>query len=174
VLGKDLQGTFIRDYGLVAGFDLNTKDDQFASRVRKTVIGPSIAFGVPGFWNAALVYRTTRNHNGIVGVSVNFDPTWGISTAWGIPIPAIGAVFKGFADYIDEKCKNGFGAATKPEILAEAAIMFDVGRFAGKKDTAYIGAGYQYWKNEFGNNASADSTGGANARVPQLLFEVHF
>ena len=57
-----------------------------------------MSFDVPAFWNVALVYRTERNHNGIVGKNVKFDDTWGISTAWGIPIPAISAVFKGFGD----------------------------------------------------------------------------
>jgi hypothetical protein len=83
-------------------------------------------------------------------------------------------VFKGFSSYIGPKGKDGFGADTEAEWLTEAALMFDVGSTFGKKGIFYVGPGYQYWKNKFGNDSSADSTGGCTASVFQLQAEVHF
>jgi hypothetical protein len=168
----------------VLGFDFSSKNDDFGARVRRPLAGLSVSLDVPGFWNVGLLYQHENNHNGIVPLigsppgmtsNVTFKNTWRLETSWEIPFSAgLPAKFKGFANYIAPKGKDGFGADTKAELLTEIAVMFDIGSLAGQKDTFLAGVGYQYWKNKFGNNASLDATGGATAKVPQVLLEAHF
>ena len=160
----------VKNMAITAGFDLNAKDDAFAPRVRKFVIGPTFKFDVPGFFDVSLLYRTEQNHNGIVGTNVNFDPTYGVSLAWGIPLPAINSKFDGFLDYIGPKGKDGFGFDTKAETLARAYLMYDVGHLAGKPGTFYAGVGYEYWNNKFGGNPNNYG----NTSAPMLALEAHF
>lgn len=170
VTGKPMAFGPIKDVALTAGFDLNSKNDAFAPRVRKFVLGPTLKFDVPGFLDLSLLFRGERNHNGIVGKSVKFDNTYGISLAWGIPIKSLGAKFDGFVDHVGKKGKDGFGLETAAETLMRAYIMFDVGRFAGKKDTFYAGVGYEYWRNKFGAAAGP----GNDTDAPMLALEAHF
>jgi nucleoside-specific outer membrane channel protein Tsx len=170
VTGKSLAFGPVKEIALTAGIDLNSKDDAFGPRVRKFVVGPTFKFDVPGFFDVSLLYRTEHNHNGIVGKSVSFDPTYGVSLAWGIPIKAINAKFDGFLDHIGPKGKDGFGFETKAETLARAYLMFDAGKLAGKPDTFYAGIGYEYWNNKFGGNAN--NYGKTSA--PMLALEMHF
>ena len=140
----------IGDVGLTIGFDRNSKNDPVSPRVRKSVIGPSVIFDTPGFFSLSILLRQERNHNGIVGTSVVFDDTWGMSLDWDMPVHLWNASFDGFIDYIAAKGKDGFGADTAPETVARTYLMFDIGHFFGKKRTFYAGAGYEYWKNKFG------------------------
>jgi len=160
----------VKDIAVTIGGDLNSKDDAFGPRVRKFVIGPTFKFDVPGFFDVSLLYRTEKNHNGIVGTSVTFDPTYGVSLAWGIPLKSIHSKFDGFMDYIGPKGKDGFGFNTKAETLARAYLMYDIGSLAGKADTFYVGVGYEYWNNKFGGNPN--NYGKTNA--PMLAAEAHF
>lgn len=160
----------VKDIALTIGGDLNAKDDAFGPRVRKLVIGPTIKFDVPGFFDVSLLYRTEQNHNGIVGASVHFDPTYGISLAWGIPFKAIHSKLDGFLDYIGPKGKDGFGFETKAETLARAYLMYDVGSLAGKAGTFYAGVGYEYWNNKFGGNPNNYG----KTKAPMLAAEAHF
>jgi hypothetical protein len=195
VFGTPLKfGGIIRDIGLTGGFDYNAKDDQFSARVYKWALGPKISFDVPGFFDMAVVWRSEHNHNwyatgpgfGTAGCTpvetvycnpnVKFRDTAALESAWLIPFP-IGSVpmkFQGFLDYIGAKGTNGTGGGTAPELLLEAALMVDVGSFAGHKDTVFAGIGYQYWHNKFGNISADDTTGGSTAHVPQFEFEWHF
>lgn len=170
VTGKSLAFGPVKEVALTIGGDLNSKNDAFAPRVRKFVIGPTLKFDVPGFFDVSLLYRTEKNHNGIVGRSVTFDDTYGVSLAWGIPIKAINAKFDGFLDHVGPKGKDGFGFETKAETLARAYLMFDVGKLAGKDGTFYAGIGYEYWNNKFGGNTN--NFGKTSA--PMLALEAHF
>ncbi|MEJ2688222.1 MAG: hypothetical protein P8124_13785 [Gammaproteobacteria bacterium] len=169
VSGHKLAFGPVKDVGITFGFDMNSKDTAFAPRVRKFVIGPTLSFDVPGFFDVSLLYRTESNHNGIVGKTVVFDPTYGVSLSWGIPFNSIHAKFTGFLDYIGKKGKNGFGAQTGAETLMRAYLMYDVGALAGKKQTFYAGVGYEYWHNKFGV-----ATGpGNDTTAPMLAVEWH-
>lgn len=169
--GKTLKLGPIRDIGITAGFDLNTKNDAFGPRKCKLAIGPTLSFDVPGFLNISLLYQTESNRNGIVGTNVHFDDTYDVNLAWGIPFSfGLPAKFKGFADYIGPKGRDGFGADTKAETLIETALMFDVGSVVGTEGVFSTGIGYQYWHNKFGNAPGV----GTQASVPQLEMEVHF
>ena len=171
VSGHPIKFRPVRDVGITAGFDLNTKNDAFGSRKFKFAVGPTLQFDVPGFFNASLLYQTEHNRNGIVGKNVAFDGTYDLNLAWGIPFSlGLPAKFKGFADYIGAKGIDGFGNKTKQETLIETALMWDAGSIAGKKDTFYAGIGYQYWHNKFGNAPGV----GTQASVPQFKLEAHF
>lgn len=170
VSGKSLAFGVVKDIAVTAGFDLNSKDDAFGPRVRKFVLGPTFKFDVPGFFDMSLLYRTEHNHNGIVGKSVSFKPTYGVSLAWGIPLKSINAKFDGFLDYVGPKGKDGFGFDTKAETLARAYLMYDVGHLAGKPGTFYAGIGYEYWNNKFGGN----SKNYGKTSAPMLALEAHF
>ncbi len=171
VTGRSLQYAALRDVGITAGFDLNTKNDAFGSRKQKFAVGPTLQFEVPGFLNISLLYQIENNRNGIVGKDVHFDDTYDLNLSWGIPFKlGLPAKFKGFADYIGPKGQDGFGNTTHPELLIEMAQMFDLGSLAGKSDIFFAGVGFQYWHNKFGNAPGV----GTQAAVPQLEFEVHF
>ncbi len=174
VFKKDLQWKFIRDIGLTGGFDLNTKNDQFASKVQELYFGPTIELDVPGFLNISFLVSKENNHNGFAGRDVYFDPTYCISLSWGIPV--YGPVsFKGFANFVGSKGKDGFGAETAPETLIEAAIMVDpFFKKESMKGRLFVGVGYQYWNNKFGNDNTHDASGGSKASLPQLQVEFHF
>lgn len=171
VSGNKVAFSAVKDVAITAGFDLNSKDDQFASRVRKFVMGPTLKFDVPGFLDVSLLLRTEQNHNGIVGKSVTFDTTYGVSVAWGIPLTSINSKFDGFIDYIGPKGKDGFGFETLPETLARAFVMYDLGSMGGKPGTFYGGIGYEYWKNKFGGNNLANN---GDTSAPMLSLEAHF
>jgi hypothetical protein len=195
VASKPVAFGFVRDVGLTAGFNWSAKDDLFSSRVWEQVIGPKLSFAVPGFWDLALVYRQEENHNffatsassnggstygqgfcsGTCNPDVHFASTYELETAWGIPFAVgIPTVFKGFLNYTGAKGKDGTGNQTQPETLLETAWMFDIGAPMGRAGAWYIGPGYQYWNNKFGNDSSKDKTGGSTANVVEADLEVHF
>ncbi|GAB3625909.1 outer envelope protein [Pandoraea terrae] len=165
----------VRDFGLTAGIDLQSKNDAFgsgsrSSLPRKFVAGPTVKFDVPGYLDFSVLFRTENNNNSIVGKNVTFQNSYGLELLWGIPFHlGVPAKFKGFADLIGPKGKDGFGVQTKQEFMLETALMFDVGSLYGKKDSLYVGVGYQYWHNKFGVPPGV----GTKASVVQLNLEYH-
>ena len=172
--GKKIKWGAFRDIGLTGGFDLSTKNDAFASEVREFFIGPTFELDVPGFLNVSILLDKENNHNGIIGQNVYFDPTYCVSLSWGIPVGKRGSVFKGFANFIGSKGRDGFGNQTAPETLVEAALMFPFSRKEPLKSRLFAGIGYQYWNNKFGNDASLPANAGCRTSLPQLLAEFHF
>lgn len=177
ISGQNFTWGPVRDWSLSGGVDLNTKNTDFAPAKRMLVIGPTINFDVPGFWDFSVMYRSEKNHNGLPFAEehdVRFDDTYYLETAWGIPFQ-LGSVplkFKGFANFIPPKGKDGFGNDTVSETLVHAALLVDVGQIAfGKKDTFFAGVGYEYWKNKYGSSSS--DTAGTEANTPFLNLEWH-
>ncbi|TIC87127.1 hypothetical protein [Crenobacter intestini] len=176
IYGSDWKLGPIKDLALTAGFNAGSKNTQFAPRPRVLVIGPTIKFDVPGFLDVSLLYRDETNHNGIPSAkerNVHFDSTWNLNVSWGIPfhIGAASMLFKGFADYIGEKGRDGFGQSTKPETLVRTALLLDVGQLvAGHKNTVFMGPGYEYWHNKFGNPPGK----GTKTSAPSINAEWHF
>lgn len=162
----------ISDFAWTTRIDLNSKDDAFASRVQKLILGPTIKFG--GSWGWAdldfLSYKE-KNHNGIVGKAVDFDLTWRIGGAWGVgfnagPVPL---KFNGWATYTGAKGKDGFGTETKAETWINAFLMVDAGKLmGGSKDTFLAGVGYEYVKSKFGSSGT-----GSKTSQPLLKLEWH-
>ncbi|MCQ9617251.1 hypothetical protein L1889_11585 [Paenalcaligenes niemegkensis] len=185
VLDKDLSFGPVKDIGLTAGFDLNTKNNTFASRKRLLVVGPTLRFDVPkGFVDLSLLYGKEWNHCGLGAPAceksrITFDSQFIASLAWGIPFDA-GAVplkFQGFANWVGPKGKDYVGVKTKAEILVRTSLMADVGKLAfDKKDTLWVGVGYEFWNNKFGNRYYGDGTkkAGIRTNAPTLQVEWHF
>lgn len=164
---KNGYGPF-KDLSLTLRFDMSSKNTQFAPRVRK--IRPGISASLPvsaGFWDVGVQVYHESNHNGIVGTDVTFKTTWALASAWSVPLGP--GDFGGFLDVIGPKGKDGFGADTKTETLLQVHYMLPVGKTGLK-----AGVGYEYWNNKFGNEASADPTGGSKQSAPMVMAEYHF
>lgn len=178
-LGKISGSSFafgpVRDVAISTGFDLSAKNTDFAARVRKFTFGPTLKFGVFDGWaDLNLLYYKETNHNGIVGKDVDFDPTWRVSGAWGIPFAAgsLPLSVNGFFSYTGAKGKDGFGNETKAETLLDIFLMADLGALADKKGTFLAGIGYEYWQNKFGNDH--EKLVGSTANTPMIKAEFHF
>ena len=177
--GRDLGFGPVRDISLTAGFDFNSKDNAFASKKRFLVFGPTLNFKTSsGFFDLGLWACHEQNQNGIVGKSVDYKTTYLLSAAWGIPfaLGAVGAEFKGFANYEGAKGKDGFGVETVPETLSNVSLLFDLSPAFGSKGKVWVGAGYEYWNNKFGGPNSSAPAPNTNRRVtaPMLQVQVHF
>jgi hypothetical protein len=182
VLKANLGNSVFNDVGITGGFDFNAKSGGIDPTVQKWLLGPSLAMKVPaGFWNVGIMWYHEHNHNsfgnafGNVGsTSYTFKNTYQLTTSWLIPlpIPEVSVAFKGFSNFTGTKGNDYNGNPSRPEWLTELALMFDVGKYAGKKDTFYVGPGYQYWNNKFGTDHTRFS--GANANVWQIEAEAHF
>lgn len=180
VTGTPLAFGVIRDVGLTAGFDLNTKDNAAAARKQVIVVGPTLKFDVPGFLDVGLWYYRERNHCGIppclepgARSEVTFDPTYLINATWGIPFE-VGSVplkFQGFVNFVGSKGKDYTGHDTAKETLLRTSLMVDVGQvLASHKGTVYVGVGYEYWHNKYGNQPGV----GTQVNAPQFQVEWHF
>ena len=156
--GHHFGGGIVRDIGLTGGFNYNSKQDNFTSRVQQWQFGPQVSFNVPGFATLSAEYRTETNHsafclpNFATGCTVHFQPTLFIEGAYGIFFKAgLPAEFQGFFGYNTYKGIDGSGNPTAPEFLSESAVLWDIGSVTGKKGKVWVGAGYQFWHNKFGS-----------------------
>lgn len=186
VFKTDLGFGPVRDLSITAGGDYNAKDTNFGSKKRFLVLGPTLNFKVKnGFFDLGLWACHEQNYNGITGRSVDFKTTYILSSAWGVPVTMgpVSAEFKGYANYVGPKGKDGNGVETVAETLADVNFLFDVSGLIGRKPKAIcLGPGFQYWNNKFGG---ANYT--ASASIPfdnfknnvkvtalQLVLQVHF
>ncbi len=161
VFKKSLAFGPVRGMSLTAGLEYETKNTTFAPATLKLVVGPTLNFKVPGYAKLGVLYYQERNHNAFGGysadygggINVKYDPTYFITTAWGIPL-ALGPVntlFSGFGNYTGAKGKDGSAIESKPETLIRAYWMVDVGSLlGGRKGVWQIGPGWEYWNNKFG------------------------
>ncbi|WP_104204729.1 outer membrane protein OmpK [Billgrantia saliphila] len=167
----------VKDVGLTGGFDLNTKNTEFAPRKRMLVVGPTLKFDLPkGFLDLSLFYAHEWNHCGAGFCEVNeieFAPYYQINLAWGLPLElgALPLKFQGFYNFNHEKGDDYQGNATESEQLLRTALMLDVGRLAwGEENQLWAGIGYEYWRNKFGNHDKP----GVDTDAPTLQVEWHF
>jgi nucleoside-specific outer membrane channel protein Tsx len=169
--GRSLSAGVVRDVALTVGGDWGSKDDAFASRTRKLRLGPTLNLAVPGFLDLGVYWQKEWNHNGIVGREVSFSPAPVLGAAWGLKFGsgAMPLEFKGFFDYSGAKGRDGFGNATRDELLLRAALMADVGIRLGRSNVLWLGAGYEHWNNKFGNRPGV----GTRASTPMLMVELH-
>lgn len=175
IFGKPIDFGVIRDFGLTGGYEFGTKNDAYAQRARMLVLGATVEFAMPrGFWNLTAGVRTESNHNGIVGVDVDYDTAWHIESSWLYPfrVGPVPLIFRGFATSTGPKGRDGFGVKTTTEYLARASLLADVGSFAGHPRTFYAGVGYEYWKNMFGT--PSDEAENTKTSTPMLQIEAHF
>jgi nucleoside-specific outer membrane channel protein Tsx len=158
----------VSDIGLETGFDFNSKNTAFAPKTTKLYAGPQLSFDVTnGYFNLAFMYIKEHNNNSdinsyydpvhyqvyLTGRSVDFNGTYRIAAA-GSKTFAMGPVestFKGWVNYTGPKGKDGFGNFTVAETQGELSWMFDLGKLWGHKGAVYIGPGFAYWNNKFGD-----------------------
>jgi hypothetical protein len=177
VNGKPLNYGILKDISLMIGTDLNAKNNAFACSKEAVYAGPvlnlTIPTPTPGFLDASVRFYKEWNHNGITSRSVEFDPTYMLSLAWGIPLntPVVPLNFKGFANLIGEKGKDGFDSKTKVEILMRSYLMADIGAPMGKANFAWLGVGLEYWNNKFGSANAANTN--EPTICPMINFELH-
>jgi nucleoside-specific outer membrane channel protein Tsx len=180
VTGKSYAFGPVKNVGVTAGFDFNTKNDFYASKKRMLVAGPTLMMDVKqGFFDISILalnesnnpnvasrnsYSTGRYHYGN-HIDLNF--------VWSVPTGINNLGFEGWADYIGYKgtMENGIGSSKETHIYS--ALMYDVSAPVGAaKNTFKLGAGYEYWKNKFGNDGS--TVAGATAKTPFVKAEYHF
>jgi len=181
ISGKDLKWGWIRGFGLTFGGDVNAKNDAgYNSKKRMFVIGPTVMWDVPGFFNMSLLILNESNapYNTFTNTSTpryTYKTHPMLTGAWGIPIGSLPLAYEGFFNIIAPKGNDEFNTPTKTEINFDSQIMLDVGALAGgPKGTFKIGLEYQYWKNKFGNNAGGAAGPGAIAKTPMIRAEYHF
>ncbi|WP_375739448.1 hypothetical protein [Pseudomonas boanensis] len=153
----------VKDMALTAGFDYNTKNSEFAPNKRMLVLGPTVKFALPkGFFDVSLYYAREWNHCGldVCGrpgnhTEILFDPYYQLNMTWGIPFDVNGASmkFQGFYNLNGKKGEDYQNVETAREQLMRTSLMLDVGQMLGAgKNVFWIGPGYEYWRNKFGNH----------------------
>jgi len=168
--GSQASYGFAKDLSILTRVDLSTKNHAFASAVRKFRLGLSASLPVSaGFWDAGVNLYSERHHNGIVGRNISMKTVPELATAWGLPVPLLGATFSGYASLIPPRGKDGFGIETKTELHTQLNLLWDIG---GPKSGWKAGVAYEYWRNKFGVDSEKDP--GAKASTPMLIAEYHF
>ena len=152
----------VKDVALTLGLDWNTKNNAFQSRKRMILIGPTLKFALPaGFLDLSLFYAREWNHCGLDSCRqpgnhsrMAFDPFYQLNLTWGIPF-ALGSLpmkFQGFYSYSGEKGDDYRRNPTADEQLMRTSLMLDAGAvLGGARNTLWVGPGYEYWRNKFGN-----------------------
>lgn len=180
VSGSSMAFGPVRGVGITGGFDFNTKTDAgYNSKKRMLVLGPTLMFDVPGFFNVSLValFESNAPYNTFSNTSTpryRYKTHGALMGSWGIPLSSsIPLAFEGFFNYIGSKGKNEFGDDTAVETNIDMQIMYDMSAAMGSaKNTLKVGVEYQYWKNKFGN--SDHNNPGATAKTPMVRVEYHF
>jgi hypothetical protein len=176
VSGNPFKYGMMRGLGITAGFDVNSKNDGYASKKRMFVIGPTLMLEVPGFVNlSALVFSESNSPAGLPS-RYHYKTHGAFEVDWGIPIGALPLSFNGYGLFIGSKGKDEFGGDTDPETHIDMSLMLDAGSvMGGPKKTFYVGLEFEYWKNKFGNPSTRNAAGeGATARTPMIRVEYHF
>jgi nucleoside-specific outer membrane channel protein Tsx len=190
LLDKNLAFGPVKEIAITLGFDLNSKNTAFAPNKRLVLVGPTFKFNVPGFFYVGLWAGREWNHCGLDAQpgstfdpcpksTIRFDNQWFIGSGWGIPFSAgsIPLKFQGFLMHGSEKGKDYADVNTKAETLMRTSLMLDAGQLiAQQKNKFYLGIGYEYWRNKFGNHAysNGNEKPGINTHAPTLQTEWHF
>lgn len=158
------------------GGDFNTKNTTFAPEKKLLVVGPNFHVAMPaGFFDVGVHLSKEWNYNGIVGKAVDFDPTPEFEAVWLVPLSFTGLPldFRGFANLVMPKGKDGFKSQTVVEILAQPKLSLDLGKMLfGKPHVPDVYFAFEYWLNKFGNDHTKVS--GSLAYTPMIGIEVHF
>ncbi len=185
VSGKDYKWGVVKDWGLVAGFDFNTKDDAgYNSKKRMLVLGPnaSLGFGFPGFLNVGVLAlwesnapcnEFTNPQSCVSRYDYKTHPA--LDFNWFFPLGSTDLSFEGWGMWIASKGRNEFGGSTATETNLNPALMWDIGKaVGGPAKTFKVGFIYQYWRNKFGNDYKGPAGSGAFAKTPMIRAAYHF
>jgi nucleoside-specific outer membrane channel protein Tsx len=158
------------------GGDFNTKNTSFAPEKRLLIVGPNFHIAMPaGFFDVGVHLSKEWNYNGIVGKNVDFNATPEFEAVWLYPLGFTGLPldFRGFANLVLPKGKDGFEANTAAEILARPQLQLDIGSMLfGKKHLPDLYFAVEYWWNKFGNDHT--KVPGSYAITPMVGIELHF
>jgi hypothetical protein len=176
ISGKNLSYGIMRGVGLTGGFDLNSKNDSYASKKRMLVIGPTVMLDVPGFLNLSALWLDESNSPNGLPSRYHYKNHAAVEADFGIGIGSLPLAFKGYALYIGSKGTNEFGGPTAAETHIDVALTYDIGSVMSMGKNAFsIGLEYEYWKNKFGNPTTTPGAGpGATAKTPMVRAEYHF
>ena len=175
ITGAKLAMGPIRGYAITAGFDVNTKNDGYASKKRMAVIGPTVQMEVPGFLNLSVLLFDESNAPVAIQKRYHYKNHAAFEADWGIAIGDLPLSFNGYAQWITAKGKDEFGTQTAPESHIDADLMLDAGSLAGfSKKTFLVGVEYEYRHNKFGNSDKGFAGEGATASTPMVRVEYHF
>ena len=183
ITGKSYAFGPVKDVGVTAGFDWNTKNDSYGSKKRMLVAGPTFMIDVKqGFFDISLLVLSESNEPNSVGGSgtntigrYHYKNHADLSFAWGVPTGINNLSFEGWADLIASKGNLEDGSASAKETHFNGALMYDMSAPVGAaKNTFKLGAGYEYWKNKFGNDHTGFAGPGAFAKTPFVKAEYHF
>jgi nucleoside-specific outer membrane channel protein Tsx len=182
ISGKELKFGTVRGLGITAGFDWNTKNDVgYNSRKRMLVLGPTLMWDVPGFFNTSLVLLWESNApSGAFPPISNVKNRYHYKThpmltmSWGIPLSDT-LSFEGYANLIANKGINEVGQQTGVETNIDMQVMWDISRMLNSKPKSLrLGLEYQYWNNKFGNTAAITGSKGYRANSPMIRVQYHF
>jgi len=162
VFGQPLAFGPVKDLALTAGVDINTKNNEFGPNKRMLVLGPTVKFALPaGFIDASVYYAREWNHCGLAVCAlpanqrdILFKPYYQFNVNWGIPfnLAALAMKFQGYYSLNGKKGDDYQNNPTGVEQLMRTSLMLDVGQLGwGQKNVLWVGPGYEYWRNKFGN-----------------------
>jgi hypothetical protein len=164
----------VRNVALEVGANLETKNSSFAPSERTIYFGPNVEFAVPrGYFNLGLHLRKEWNHEGVLGLSEDYDPDFNIEPTWMFPFTLGKAhlAYSGFAEYNTAKGTDSFGTPSVPEFLFRSAVSVDLGSLMFKRaQLVELNGGLWYWHNEYGKPASEP---GAKQATPIIGLTFH-
>jgi hypothetical protein len=167
--GKQQGFGYFKDIHLNLRVDAGSKNTTFGGSPIK--FRPGVNFDMPvsaGFWNVGVdIYKEWNQQGGSSSVpaQVTFDTTLALSSAWAIPVGP--GTFGGLVGIVGPKGKDQFGSQTETETFIRATYMMGVN---GPKSDLKVGAGFDYIRNKFGNNATK-CTNGCTGTTPLLLVQ---
>jgi nucleoside-specific outer membrane channel protein Tsx len=182
VTGKSFAFGPVRDVGLTAGFDLNTKNNAFSPRKRLLVAGPTLRFDVPrgSQLDFSLLAAKEYNHCGLppckapgAKEDIAFDLFPLLHLAWRLPFQmgSTNIRFEGFAAKGFRQGTDYVGNPVAYETLVRAALLADIGQpLLDRKNTLFAGLGYEFWRNKYG----ANGVPGIDTDAPTLHLKWHF
>jgi len=168
------------------GGDAESENTQFAPDKRLLVAGPNFHVDLPnhGFLTVGIHVSKEWNNNGfsncpnacfVHGGPVDFDPAAEFELVWLYPLDFTGLPldFRGFANFVMPKGKDGFGGKTVTEILARPQLQLDIGKMMyNKPHKPDLYLAVELWQNKFGNDHTKVS--GSQEVAPTIGLEYHF
>ena len=167
----------IKMFGWTTGFDLNTKNNFYASKKRMLVTGPTVGLDVPrGFVNVSVLALFESNSPSFIPERYRYDTHPAVNVAWSIPSADKQWSFNGYALWITEKGIDERGKPTADETHIDANVMYDLGKtLQTKPGKIRVGVQYEYWRNKFGSSQATNGAGpGATASTPMIRAEYQF
>jgi nucleoside-specific outer membrane channel protein Tsx len=167
------------------GGDAEGENTQFAPAKRLLVAGPNFHVALPaGFLTIGVHISKEWNNNGFSNcpnacfvrggpVDFNATPEFEIVCLYPLAFTNLPLDFRGFANFVLPKGRDGFGNQTVTEILARPQFQLDIGKvLSNKPHKPDLYLAVELWDNKFGNNHS--KVPGSQQVAPTIGIEYHF